>query len=77
MRLRILPLWMACPREGHPSSDYTIQLAGIERPSVSWRVSTFGCCVSRVSISTVVHGRRVSGEGRIYGFLVDAFPAGI
>ena len=77
MRLRILPLWMACSREGHSSGDYTVQLAGIERPSVPWRVSTFGCCRARVPVSIIIHGRRVPSKGRIHGFLVDIVSPGV
>ena len=77
MRLRIFPLWMACPREGHSFGDHTIQLAGLKRPSVPWRVQTFGRCRARVSISVIVHGCRVPREGRVHGFLVANFLAGI
>ena len=77
VRLRIFPLRMACPREGHPFDNRTVQLAGIERSSVPWRVSASGRRRARVSISVVVYGRGISSEGRIHSFVVDTFSAGL
>lgn len=77
VRLRILPFWMACPRESHPSGDHTIQLTGVERPSVPWRVSTFSSCRARLSVSIVIHGRRIPGEGCVHRFLVDTLSVGL
>ena len=77
MRLRILPLWMARPREGHPFGDHTIQFAGVERPPVPWRISPVGRCRARVSVSIVVHSGRVPSESLVHGSLVDTFSAGV
>lgn len=77
VRLRIFLIWMACPREGHPLGDHTVQLAGFKRPSVPWRVSTFGRCWARFSVPVIVHGCRVPSEGHIHGLLVDTIPSSV
>ena len=77
MRLRFVPLWMACPRKGHSFGDHTLQLAGIERPSVPGGLSTFGRRRARVSVPITIYGRRVPSEGPIHGLLVDTVSAGV
>lgn len=77
VRLRFVPLWMACPRKSYPPGDHTIQLTGVERPTVPRRISTVGRCRARVSVSIIIYGRRVPSEGRVHGFLVDFVSAGV
>ena len=77
VRLRIFPFWMACSREGHSFGHRTVQLIGIKRPSIPWRVPAFSRCRTCVFISITIHGCRVPIEGRVHGRLVDTISAGV
>lgn len=77
VRLRIFPFWMARPRKSHSFGHRTVQLIGVERPSIPWRVPTFGRRWARVSFPIALHGCRVPSEGRVHGLLVDTVSAGV
>lgn len=77
LRVCILPVWMACSRESHLASDHTILTAGPERSEVFGGLSTSCRCGSRILVSVVVHGGRISSQDGVYCLLAHPVSASL
>lgn len=69
LRLRILPLRVARPRESYPARHHSFLAHRAQGPSIPRRLPSFGCSRSRLALPSALHSCRVPYQDGLHDFL--------